>query len=309
MAGMTLGLLLLPWMAKHVPSMAHYLDIMVYVGIYSIVTIGLCLLMGYAGQISLGHAAFFGLGAYFSGVLTTKYGVNPWFCLLIGMGVSGVIAFVVGTPSLKLRGHYLAMATLGFCIIITIIFNENVELTGGPDGLAFIPGISALGYSFDTVAKYYFLVWSIVLVSLLLGLNVIGSRVGRAMRSIHDSELAANAMGVNVSKYKIALFVYSAVIASLAGSLYAHYLNFINPTSFDLFVSIKFIIMIILGGMHSLWGAVIGAVLVTFLSYEWLHYFEEAEVMIYGVIVMVIIIFLPGGLVSMPQKLRGLWAK
>jgi branched-chain amino acid transport system permease protein len=145
--------------------------------------------------------------------------------------------------------------------------------------------------------------------SLLLGLNVIGSRVGRAMRSIHGSELAASAMGVNVSKYKIALFVYSAVIASLAGSLYAHYLNFINPTSFDLFVSIKFLIMIILGGMHSLWGAVIGAVLVTFLSYEWLHYFEEAEVMIYGVIVMVIIIFLPGGLVSMPQKLRGLWAK
>jgi branched-chain amino acid transport system permease protein len=116
-------------------------------------------------------------------------------------------------------------------------------------------------------------------------------------------------MGVNVSKYKISVFCYSAVVTSVAGSLYAHYLNFINPASFDLFVSIKLLIMIILGGMHSIWGAIIGAGLVTFLSYEWLHFFEEAEVMMYGIIVMVIIIFLPGGLVSIPEKLKSLWAK
>jgi branched-chain amino acid transport system permease protein len=225
------------------------------------------------------------------------------------MGVSGTIAFLVGSPSLKLRGHYLAMATLGFCIIVTIIFNENVDITGGPDGLAFIPGISILGYPIDTVAKYYYLVWFTVFVTLLLSLNVIGSRVGRAMRSIHGSELAANTMGVNVAKYKVAVFVYSAAVASLAGSLYAHYLNFINPSSFDLFVSIKLLIMIILGGMHSIWGAVIGAALVTFLSYEWLHYFEEAEVMVYGAIVMVIIIFLPEGLVSIPARARKLWTR
>jgi branched-chain amino acid transport system permease protein len=309
LAGFGLGLLLLPVVAKHVPALGHYLDIMVYVGIYSIITIGLCLLMGYAGQISLGHAAFFGLGAYVSGVITTKYGLNPWLCVLMGMGVSGTIAFLVGSPSLKLRGHYLAMATLGFCIIVTIIFNENVDITGGPDGLAFIPGISILGYPINTVAKYYYLVWFTVFVTLLLSLNVIGSRVGRAMRSIHGSELAANTMGVNVSKYKVAVFVYSAAVASLAGSLYAHYLNFINPSSFDLFVSIKLLIMIILGGMHSIWGAVIGAALVTFLSYEWLHYFEEAEVMVYGAIVMVIIIFLPEGLVSIPSKARRLWTR
>jgi len=309
LTGFGLGLLLLPLVAKHVPALAHYLDIMVYVGIYSIITIGLCLLMGYAGQISLGHAAFFGLGAYVSGVITTKYGLNPWLCLLMGMGVSGTIAFLVGSPSLKLRGHYLAMATLGFCIIVTIIFNENVDITGGPDGLAFIPGISIMGYPINTVAKYYYLVWFTVFVTLLLSLNVIGSRVGRAMRSIHGSELAANTMGVNVAKYKITVFVYSGAVASLAGSLYAHYLNFINPSSFDLFVSIKLLIMIILGGMHSVWGAVIGAALVTFLSYEWLHYFEEAEVMVYGAIIMVIIIFLPDGLVSIPAKARRLWTR
>ncbi len=307
--GFGLGLLLLPLLARYVSFLDHYMDVMVFVGIYSILTIALCLLMGYAGQISLGHASFFGLGAYVSGVITTKYGVNPWLCILMGMAVSAIVAFVVGAPSLKLRGHYLAMATLAFCIIITIVFNENVEWTGGPDGLAFIPGISVMGYPIDSVAKYYYLVWCFVLVTLLLSLNIIRSRVGRALRSIHGSELAASAMGVNVSKYKISVFVFSAVLASVAGSLYAHYLNFINPASFDLFVSIKLLIMIILGGMHSLWGAVIGAVLITFLNYEWLHYFEEAEGMIYGLIILVIIIFLPGGLVSIPGKVKSLWAK
>ncbi|MEE9418478.1 MAG: branched-chain amino acid ABC transporter permease [Desulfatiglandaceae bacterium] len=307
--GFGLGLLLLPLLARYVSFLDHYMDVMVFAGIYSILTIALCLLMGYAGQISLGHASFFGLGAYVSGVITTKYGVNPWLCILMGMAVSAIVAFVVGAPSLKLRGHYLAMATLAFCIIITIVFNENVEWTGGPDGLAFIPGISVMGYPVDSIAKYYYLVWSFVLVTLLLSLNIIRSRVGRALRSIHGSELAASAMGVNVSKYKIWVFVFSAVLASVAGSLYAHYLNFINPASFDLFVSIKLLIMIILGGMHSLWGAIVGAVLITFLNYEWLHYFEEAEGMIYGLIILVIIIFLPGGLVSIPGKVKSLWAR
>lgn len=309
LTGFSLGLFMFPWLAQHVSALSHYMDVMVFVGIYSIITIGLCLLMGYAGQISLGHAAFFGLGAYISGVITTKYGINPWLCILMGMVVSSVIAVIIGAPSLKLRGHYLAMATLAFCIIITIVFNENVELTGGPDGLAFIPGISLVGYPLDSIAKYYYLVWSLVLMTLLVSLNIIRSRVGRAMRSIHGSELAASAMGVNISKYKIYVFVVSAVMASVAGSLYAHYLNFLNPASFDLFVSIKLLIMIILGGMHSIWGAVVGAALITFLNYEWLHYFEEAEGMIYGLIILVIIIFLPGGLVSVPGKIRSIWTR
>jgi branched-chain amino acid transport system permease protein len=309
LTGFGLGLLLLPWLAQHVEVLGHYMDVMVFVGIYSIITIALCLLMGYAGQISLGHASFFGLGAYISGVVTTGYGISPWLCLLMGMAVSAIIAVIIGAPSLKLRGHYLAMATLAFCVIITIVFNENSAWTGGPDGLAFIPGLSVMGHPLDSIAKYYYLVWSIVFVVLLLSLNVIRSRVGRALRSIHGSELAASAMGVNVSKYKIWVFVFSAVLASVAGSLYAHYLNFVNPSSFNLFVSIKLLIMIILGGMHSLWGAIVGAALITFLNYEWLHYFEEAEGMIYGVIILLIVIFLPEGLVSIPAKARRLWTR
>lgn len=299
-------LFLFPLLARWISFFEHYVDVMVFVGIYSLVAVGLCLLMGYAGQISLGHASFFGLGAYVSGIVTAKYGVNPWFCILLGMVVSGGVAFIIGAPSLRLRGHYLAMATLAFCIIITVIFNESIAFTGGPDGLAFIPGISIMGYALDSVVKYYFFVWSVVLMVLLLCLNIIQSRVGRALRSIHGSELAASAVGVNVAKYKICVFVLSAVVASVAGSLYAHYLNFINPASFDLFVSIKLLIMIILGGICSLWGAIVGAVLITFLSYEWLHYFGEAEVMVYGAIVLIIVIFLPGGVVSIPEKVRSM---
>lgn len=309
LTGFGLGLVLLPVLAQWISLVEHYMDVMVFVGIYSIVTMGLCLLMGYAGQISLGHASFFGVGAYISGVMTVRYGVNPWFCLILGMGASAAVALLIGGPSLKLRGHYLAMATLAFCIIITVIFNESIGLTGGPDGLAFIPGISIMGWALDSVVKYYYFVWSIVLVVLLLCLNIIRSRVGRALRSIHSSEMAASAVGVNVAKYKIYVFVLSGVLASVAGSLYAHYLNFINPASFDLFVSIKLVIMIILGGMHSLWGAVVGAMLITFLSYEWLHYFEDAEVMVYGAIVLIIVIFLPGGVVSIPEKVKGLWGR
>jgi branched-chain amino acid transport system permease protein len=300
------GLFLLPLFSPWIGLVGRYVDLMVFVGVYSLATIGLSLLMGYAGQISLGHASFFGIGAYMSGVITTKFGLNPWFCLFLGIAVSALVAVMIGAPSLKLRGHYLAMATLAFCIIVTVIFNENGEYTGGPDGLAFIPGISILGQPVDSIVKYYYLVWSIVLLVLLLSLNLIDSRVGRGLRSIHGSELAASGVGVNVAKYKICVFTVSAMMASVGGSLYAHYLNFINPASFNLFVSIKFIIMIILGGMHSLWGAIVGTALITFLSYEWLHYFEEAEIMVYGVIILLIVIFLPQGVVSVPEKIKGL---
>jgi branched-chain amino acid transport system permease protein len=306
LVGFALGLFLLPLLSPWIDLVARYMDVMVFVGIYSMVALGLCLLTGYAGQISLGHASFFGIGAYASGVITVKFGLNPWLCLSIGVVLSALVALLIGAPSLRLRGYYLAMATLAFCIIITVIFNENGEWTGGPDGLAFIPGIAIMGWPMDSITKYYYLVWSVVLVTLLLCLNVINSRVGRALRSIHGSELASSAVGVNVAKYKIYVFVSSAIIASVAGSLYAHYLNFINPASFNLLVSIKLIIMIILGGMQSLWGAIVGATLITFLSYEWLHYFEEAEIMVYGAIILIIVIFLPDGVVSVPAKVRGL---
>jgi len=225
--------------------------------------------------------------------------------MAIGMAVAAVVAVIVGVPSLKLRGHYLAMATLAFGIIVYIIFNEEGEWTGGPDGMSGIPGLNLFGFEFDSVEKYYYLVWVFVFAAFIFTINIIQSRSGRALRAIHISEAAANAMGINVSRFRAIVFVYSAILASLAGSLYAHYMNFVNPTSFDLFFSIKLLIMIALGGMHNIWGAIIGAFLVTFLSFEWLHYFEEFEVVVYGVILLLITIFLPHGLVGVPGIVKG----
>jgi branched-chain amino acid transport system permease protein len=278
---------------------------MVFAGIYCLITMGLSLLMGYAGQISIGHAAFFGIGAYISAILTTNYGMNPWACMVIGMAVTAVVAVLVGAPSLKLRGHYLAMATLAFGIIIFIIFNEEIEWTGGPDGMSGIPGLTLFGFEFNSVERYYYLVWGFVIAAFIFTVNVIQSGTGRALRAIHASETAARAMGVDVSRFKILVFVYSAVLASLAGSFYAHYLNFVNPATFDLFFSIKLLIMIALGGMHNIWGAIVGTGLITFLSNEWLQYFEEFEVIVYGAILLFVTVLLPEGLAGVPGMVKG----
>lgn len=295
-------LLITPWIIQSFPGIAHYLDVLVFAGIYSLITIGLSMLMGYAGQISLGHAAFFGIGAYISGILTVQYHWNPWFCMAVGVVATIIIAVLIGTPALKLKGHYLAMATLAFGIVIFIVFSEEGKVTGGPDGMGGIPGLSLFGFSFDTELKYYYLVWSIVVAVFLFSVNLIHSRLGRALRAIHTSETGAYAMGVNVSFYKIQIFIYSAVLASIAGSLYAHFINFISPGTFDLSFSIKLLLMIIIGGMHSIWGAILGAVLISFLSFEWLEMFKEFEILVYGMILLLVTIFLPDGMISLPQK-------
>ncbi len=299
-----LFIIVFPWIARVIPGIGNYPDLMIFAGIYCLITMGLSLLMGYAGQISLGQAAFYGIGAYVSGILTATYGLNPWLCTVIGMMVAAIVAVVVGVPSLKLHGHYLAMATLAFGIIVFIVFNEEVEWTGGPDGMSGIPGLSVFGFQFDSIEKYYYLVWFFVFAVFIFTINIIQSRAGRALRAIHASEAASNAMGINVARFKVMVFVYSAILAALAGSLYAHYLNFINPSTFDLFFSIKLIIMIALGGMHDIWGAIIGAFLITFLSFEWLHFFEEFEVIVYGIILLLVTIFLPHGLAGVPHMVK-----
>jgi len=274
---------------------SYYLNVLVFVGIYSLITIGLSLLMGYTGQISLGHAAFFGLGAYTSGVLSTKFGVSPWLALLAAIFVTGGIAFLIGAPALKLKGHYLAMATLAFGYIVFIVFNQASSLTGGPSGFGQIPRFRLGNFLLRSDVHYYYLVWTLVIVVLLVSLNIIHSRVGRALRSIHEGELTANIMGVNTAKYKIQVFVLSAVYASLAGSLYAHFITFLNPTPFGFHFSIVLVAMVAVGGMASVWGAMIGAALLTLLP-EYLRAFQDYDILIYGSILLVIMMFLPQGL-------------
>ncbi|HEB96270.1 MAG TPA: branched-chain amino acid ABC transporter permease [Sedimenticola thiotaurini] len=275
----------------------------------AILAVGLNLLMGYAGQISLGHAAFFGIGAYASAILTTRYGWNPWPAMSAGLALTGVLAFLVARPILRLKGHYLAMATLGLGIIVHIILVQTEGLTGGPDGLSDIPGLAIFGWAVDSDLRWYIVMAVTLLLVLWLALNIIASRSGRALRALHGSEIAAEMMGIDTTATKTGVFVIAALSASLAGSLFAHQQSFISPDSFSFFFSIELVTMVVLGGMASTFGAIFGAVVLTFLP-ELLVVFEDYEVMIFGAILMLMMIFLPQGLfVSGQQLLRRLLAR
>jgi branched-chain amino acid transport system permease protein len=274
----------------------YYYTLLNFIGIHTLLVVGLNLLMGYGGQISLGHAAFFGLGAYTSGILTATWGVNPWLALLAGLILSGVAAFLIGIPALKLRGYYLAMATLGFGIIVYIILNQARPLTGGPSGLSGIPSLSLAGLPLNTPRRLYLLIWMAVGGILALSANLVDSRTGRAIRALHDSEEAAESLGVDTARMKLKVFIWSALYASLAGSFYAHTLNFIAPASFDFMFSIKLVTMVVLGGMASIWGSLLGAAVLTVLP-EVLIVFHDFEVIIFGAILIVVMIFMPRGLV------------
>lgn len=285
----------------------YYLSVLVIIGIHTTVVVGLCLLMGYAGQISLGHAAFYGLGAYVSGILTSTYGISPWVAIAVGAVCTGIIAYVIGIPIFRLKEHYLALATLGLGMIIHVIFVEEVELTGGPSGLSKgIPYLSLGNFVFNTDFRYYFLVWVVAMIAIILANNVVHSRIGRALRSIHGSEFAAQSLGVDTEKFKLQVFALSAVYASVAGSLYAHYITFISPNPFGMMTSIQFMVMAVVGGLSSIWGPIFGVTAITVLTETLKAFLQqffpqaggEYEIVVFGIILVLIMIFLPEGLTS-----------
>jgi branched-chain amino acid transport system permease protein len=287
----------------------YIVNVLVFVGIYTILAVALNLLLGLAGQISLGQAAFFGLGAYISGVLTATHAANPWLAMVIAVIAVGIIAFALGFPILKLKGHYLAMATLGMGIIVFIIFNETTDITGGPSGLPGIPNLSIFGIIFNSDMKKYYLVWSFVIVTILLSINLSASRIGRALRAIHDSEVAARILGVNVRLLKAQIFTISGIFSALAGSLYAHTVQFISPTSFGFNVSIELLTMVIIGGLGSIYGSFLGAAILTLLP-ELFRTFQDYDIVVYGLVLIVMTMFMPGGLVrGIPLLARSLLAK
>ncbi|HJV36301.1 branched-chain amino acid ABC transporter permease [Geomonas sp.] len=287
------------------PLSGGYLsNVLIFVGIHSMLALGLNLLLGYAGQISLGQAAFFGLGAYGSGILTTHFGMNPWLAMVVVAVCVSVFAFAIGFPVLRLKGHYLAMATLGVGVIANIAFNETVDLTGGPSGLSGIPQLSIGSFTFDSDLKNYYLVWSFALIVILLSLNLVNSRFGRGLRAIHDSEVAARVMGVNARIMKVQVFTLSALISALAGSLYCHVMTFISPASFSFPVSVELLTMVVIGGLGSIYGSILGALLLTLLP-EMLRAFQDFDIVVYGLLLISMTIYLPGGLVrGIPALIR-----
>jgi len=390
----------------------------IYVGINTILAVGLNLLMGYAGQVSLGHAAFFGIGAYVSAVLTTQgmpqqtmgpsavvigvmaataavlallkvdggrlalclggfilaaaaalhlgprhwlayvlavgcclavsvlsrvpparlglsyvfggvvgFGtlallghilaagaISPWYAMVAGVFFTCLVAYLIGIQALRLHGYYLAMATLGFGVIVTIVFREWEPVTGGTSGIYGIPGLQIAGKPLDNDVRMYYLVWALVVAVIALSANIVNSRVGRAFRAVHGSEVAAATLGVDTARYKVQVFVLSAALASIAGSLYAHYVTFISPEPFGFKFSIELVVMVVVGGMASIWGAIFGAGAITVLGEllrggTLLRVFGikdvsgwglsplDFDVVLFGLILVFIMVFLPAGLV------------
>jgi branched-chain amino acid transport system permease protein len=280
--------------------------VLTFTGINVIIVVGLALLFGYAGQISLGHAGFYGLGAYTSAILTTTFEL-PWVIgLVVGTAVAALGGLILAVPSLKLKGHYLAMATLGFGEIVRIVFVQLRDVTGGPDGFSGIPPVSVGSFVLDSAEADFTLVWAVAIVALLLAANLGGMRPGRAMKAIHGSELGASACGVDISRMKITVFTISAAMAGLAGVLYAHTVGFISPSTFSLNLSIILVAMVVLGGPGSLAGAVAGTVFLSLLPFsdavipgiprEVVEVIQDWEHDLYGLTIILVMLFLPRGL-------------
>ncbi len=197
------------------------------------------------------------------------------------------------------------MATLGFGVIVHIVLGEEVKWTGGPSGMVDIPGLKIAGWKLTSEVAWYYMIWIIVLLALLFCRHVIDSRVGRGLRAIHEEEMAAESMGVPTARYKVQIFIFSAILSALAGSFYTHYVTCLNPGSFNLMWSIRFVLMVMVGGMQSLWGAILGAVLLTFAGNEWLQVFSDYEILVYGAMLLCAALFLPGGMVSLISKTIG----
>jgi branched-chain amino acid transport system permease protein len=276
------------------------LSILNQIGLLVMVVLGLNLFTGYAGQISLGHAAFFGLGAYGSAILTATCHFPPWPTILLVAAAVALVALVIGVPTLRLRGHYLAMATLGFNYAVYITFIQWDEVTGGPSGLSGIPPLTIGGVSFNTDLKFYYLVWTFALIALTLCLNLVRTGVGRGLAALAQDEVAASSLGVDVGRDKVRVFVLSAVLASVAGSLYAHYFGHVAPDAFSIFKSLDLVIMVVVGGLGSIWGTLFGVSFIVVLPYL-LEPLEQYFDIIHGLILVLILLFLPQGFVT------GLW--
>ncbi len=284
-------LLVLPFILPN----SYYMDLAIRMAINAIIVIGLNLLIGFAGQISLGHAGFLGIGAYASAVLPTHFGIHPLLAMAAGAAATAMVASLVARPIFKLKGNYLAMATLGLGIIINIALRNEAQWTGGPDGMS-VPALGLLGFELNSDKQWYWVVAALLTISVWASLNIIDSPFGRALRALHGSEVASQVVGVNIVRYKVSIFVLSAVFASIMGSITAHYIGFVTPNFADFFHSIELVTMVVVGGMASVFGSIVGAVLLTALP-QALATFEGWETVVFGAVLMLCMIFLPKGLV------------
>ncbi|KKO20152.1 MAG: branched-chain amino acid ABC transporter permease [Candidatus Brocadia sp.] len=284
--------------------MEYFLHILVIAGIYIILTLGLNLIVGFTGLPSLGHIAFACVGAYASSLLALNYGISPWLGLVSGACIASLSGLVVGFASIRLKGDYLALATFGLGVIIYAVSKNWVDLTRGPMGLPGIPGFSLPGFEIQAVWTYLMLVIVFVFITPCIINRIAHSPFGRILKSIREDELASLSMGKDINKYKLLVFVIGAFFAGIAGSLYAHYITFIDPSSFTPMESIAVLLMVVFGGMGSMKGSFLGALILVIFP-EMLRFLgmpgsvdAPLRQMIYGLLLIILIIKRPQGIVG-----------
>ncbi|WP_019121481.1 branched-chain amino acid ABC transporter permease [Brevibacillus massiliensis] len=302
-------LLLLPVLFAGPLLLGSYLtSVFVIMGLYCITTVGITLLMGFAGLVSLAGAAFWGIGAYVTGTGAVHLGISPWLGIPLAVIVSGLIAFGLGLITRNLRGHYFSLATLGFGIVVNIVLIEETEWTGGSSGLIGIPALQAGPLQVSGDAAWFALVWIVAIVCLILCSNLVKSGWGRNLRSMHASQAASEAMGIDTGRYRLQAFVISGMFAGLSGGLYACYMGFVSPAVFNFDMSIKFVVMAVLGGLVSVWGAMVGVLVVTLLVELLREYVPlligqatsggSIEVIFFGLLLVLMMIYMPNGIIG-----------
>ncbi|CAD5106231.1 branched-chain amino acid ABC transporter ATP-binding protein/permease [Zestomonas carbonaria] len=289
-----------------------------YIGLYALVVLGLVLLTGVGGMTSFGQAAFVGLGAYTSAYLTTVQdlpgwlawaSVSPWLTLLVGLALTAAVALLLGALTLKLSGHYLPLGTIAWGLSLYYLFG-TLDTLGGHTGVGGLPSISLLGWQLDKGEKIYYLIWAVLLLAMLLTQNLLDSREGRAIRALKGGQVMAESMGVNTFRAKLVVFLVSALFAALSGWLYAHTQRFVNPTPFGLHMGIDYLFMALIGGVASVWGALLGAGILTMLK-QWLqdllpHLLGSTgnyEVIVFGLIIILLMQRSPAGLWPILRRL------
>lgn len=268
-------------------------------GIWIIVAIGYNLLLGFAGQISLGHAAFVGIGAYVAANIAIQY--DPPFIVgvLLAAVINGLLGFVLGLPALRLEGNYLAIATLGFGVAFQHIFMEWESFTGGFSGIRSIPPAHIFGFAFDSRLRMYYLILVFIVLAIVVSRNLLNSKTGRALIAMRDSSVAASSMGVDIAKYKTTAFVISAIFAGVAGSLYAYLMKQVYPNSFDTAMSLNILAMIVIGGISSIEGSIVGALFITIIPQLLKNIpIQNASFILTGVLLILSVMYFPYGLVQ-----------
>ena len=294
-------LLAFPWIAKN----RYQVHVVNNIGIWILLALGLNIAMGYAGQFNLALGALWGAGAYTAALLLTNWGVPFWINLPLSIIVAAILAGFVGLPSFKVRSHYLALVTIALGEAMNLVLVNEDQITGGALGINRIPMPNIFGFPLNTDERYYYLILIMVILGYLIGRQIVGHRIGRAFRALRDDFQAARAMGVNTGFYQILAFVISGAYAGAAGALYAQLNTYISPDIFTFNSALIVLTMILVGGMGSLPGSIVGTVLLLIMN-EYLRVFARWQLVGYGTAIIVVVLFLPGGVVELARRVGNL---